>query len=758
MYHENDLFYHRYRLLESFGRGGFSVVWKAYDEKSKTLVALKIFMKQDREGVELCRQEYGKAHDLIHQHIVRPFFFDEFREAPFLVMPFYQKGTTAALAGNIAEAELAKIMAQIGSALGYLHTRTNAVLHNDIKPDNLLVSDDGDYLLSDFGISGPLQHKLTQTIGGFSAGVSHSAQSGVTPVAYRAPELFPMKNFPKQDPSTASDIWAFGACLYHLAKGEPPFGGQGGLSQRINMASGNVELSELLEDLPSHFSENLNNWIMACLSLNASERPAARQLAGAAQAFQRTGVWPQPPMPVVQMAEAQPHFAQSTRDDAALSTNTPVFQPKKQKPGREQQRLPVWVWALGALLMCAAGFAVFKTNQNSTCQRLLAEADDLFQKKEYQLAREKYAEARECDPFNESLSEKIKRSDVLAKIQTYPFSFPGGEGLEAVADTVAGRLRWGYLDTLTGALVIPLRYDSVSPFQNGQAVAWKFDRRYEIGKDGKELNPSGSRQANVIVPPKPEPLPEPAPAFEPTPAKTEKILASEKVDFEMSEPTVYAGEEVKFTDRFTAAFDKKIKSWDFGDGGKLNSSKKTVAHSFKKPGKYQVQLCVTNQIRDCETRQVTVLAANLDLGRKATTGLGEKERNLCAAPGREVAWKSGDASITITPQTVVELQSAVLYGDVGGKVKISISDGNGAAASVTRYVVRGRSPLNLEDLAFTLESGKRYTLTVSPLRDADGKAPRLENAAACGNSGFKDRNLAVDYGGNGILFDLSYRF
>lgn len=757
MFQENDIIYNRYRLLESFGRGGFSIVWKALDERTGMTVALKVFMKQDKDGIELCRQEFIKAHDLIHPYIVRPMFFDEYQGAPFLVLPFYEKGTAISQIGQLGERETANFMHQIGSALHYLHSRTNAILHNDIKPDNFLVSDEGEYHLSDFGISDQLQIKLTQTIGGYFAAEASSHRPGMTPIAYRAPELFPLKNHPKQEPSPASDIWAFGASLYQMVKGDAPFSGQGGLTQRIGMTSGNATLTDLLEELPSHIPPSLQGWILACLALDPTARPAARQLQQAAEHFQGAGFWPAPPImePASYPTQkvTQPYPPDQVPNPTPFMANRPAY---TAPPPTRRMMVPIWVWGLATLLACTGAFAIYKTNLDKTCTGLLADADSYFLKQEYEKAKAMYLEAKACDPFvADDLPGRIRRAEVLGKIKSYPASQPPSEGLVAVGDTIMDKFRWGYLDTANGALKIHLRYDSVGPFSDGVARVWKNGKamtidhngQVKIGEDFTEKGGAGIAEINPTANAQTTGLEESAPQYRPV----------GKVDFSLSEATVYTGTSIRFTDQSSPQGNVALRIWEFGDGATANTKKNIVNHSYRSPGSFEVRLCV-NEGRPCATKKVTVIADRPELDRNGAAGYEESLRHRCLADQGDPAWKMGDATVTLKPKTVVELQNAVLYADVGGKVRITLSGGRTPAASVTRYVNRGRSLVNLDDLGVTLEAGNTYTMTITPLKDEKGNAPRLENAAACAKGDSSSGQLGVSYGGDGVLFKLAYLY
>ena len=239
-----DTYFHdRYRLIEKLGYGGFSEVWKTRDLRSEVVVALKIFTRMDKEGVTLCRNEFIKTHDLHHVNILRPFHFDIYNERPYLVMPFMSGGTAAKLVGKLTGKQTEMFIEQIGSALDYIHNRTNPIIHGDIKPDNILLDGEGNFLLTDFGISREFKQRLTHTIGAHD----YYEESGITPMAYRPPELYKYKDWVRYGLMPKSDIWSFGATLYYLVTGALPFNGEGGLGQLVMMKSGGISMNNALE-------------------------------------------------------------------------------------------------------------------------------------------------------------------------------------------------------------------------------------------------------------------------------------------------------------------------------------------------------------------------------------------------------------------------------------------------------------------------------------------------------------------------------
>lgn len=227
----DTLFYNRYRLLRKLGRGSFGEVWAARDEVTGVEVAVKIYAALDNSGIEDFRLVYRNLSTLIHPNILRPDYYDVYEGHPFLVMPLC-RGSVQEQVSDMSEQELWRFIRDVSSGLAYLHSHD--VIHNDIKPANILINTNGDYVVSD-----------------------PSIEEATAIVAYCAPELFMKEN---SSVSKAIDIWAFGATLYELATGEKLFSGQGGIAQ-LNGAE--------LPELPGIYSRELREIVLSCLALES---------------------------------------------------------------------------------------------------------------------------------------------------------------------------------------------------------------------------------------------------------------------------------------------------------------------------------------------------------------------------------------------------------------------------------------------------------------------------------------------------------
>lgn len=275
----NELFAERYRLRKQLGQGGFSETWLAHNEMAGCEQVIKIFNVFDDKGLRIFQREFTRANHLNHNRLLRASNFDVFENRPYEVLPFYGRGSVWRLVGKLGEREIARVMRDIGGALAYIHQPAYRMVHRDIKPGNILLSDQGHYVLSDFSITKELREEFFR----FASQNGHTINSGsgISPPAYRAPECFR----PKEEGAAvmASDIWAFGAILYEMAAGHPPFG-EDGVGERF---SGHAPPA-----LPSSFSWQLNAILKDCMAKSPGDRPSAEALRQMAEEYLNSGHWP----------------------------------------------------------------------------------------------------------------------------------------------------------------------------------------------------------------------------------------------------------------------------------------------------------------------------------------------------------------------------------------------------------------------------------------------------------------------------------
>jgi serine/threonine-protein kinase len=202
----------RYELVALLGAGGMGAVYKAKDLALGELVALKVLraeLSADPSMISRFRQEVKLARRVTHANVARTFDIGEHGPHKFLTMELIVGTSLAASLDPKAPLPLVRVV-EIASAicagLGAAHAA--GVVHRDLKPDNVLLGDDGRVVITDFGIArltDPVQHAAVKTVG-MPLG---------TP-AYMAPEQ--VEGSPDID--ARADIYALGAMLYEMLTGQ----------------------------------------------------------------------------------------------------------------------------------------------------------------------------------------------------------------------------------------------------------------------------------------------------------------------------------------------------------------------------------------------------------------------------------------------------------------------------------------------------------------------------------------------------------
>ncbi|MCK9303239.1 MAG: bifunctional serine/threonine-protein kinase/formylglycine-generating enzyme family protein [Bacteroidales bacterium] len=275
MLEQNQIFANRYRLVKRMGSGAFSEVWKAEDTKAGDLtVAVKIYAPDkgmDEDGIAIFSKEFSLVFNVNHQNLLKPTYFDVSARCPFLILPYCSNGSTYSKIGVMSENEIVQLLHDIAAGLEHLHKQNPPIIHQDIKPDNILINESGDYLITDFGISTKIRSTLRKSV------LQNKSYSAGT-IAYMAPERFGKEN----KPIKASDIWSLGATIFELMTTEPPFFELGGLSLKNGAEIPNID---------GNYSTELKQLIEKCLAKEPWNRPMATQLKEITEEYLKHGKW-----------------------------------------------------------------------------------------------------------------------------------------------------------------------------------------------------------------------------------------------------------------------------------------------------------------------------------------------------------------------------------------------------------------------------------------------------------------------------------
>jgi serine/threonine-protein kinase len=232
-----DVIAGRYEVEELVGTGGMSSVYRARDRMLERLVALKVLHPHygdDEEYVERFRREARSVAQLSHPHIVTVIDRGEDDGQQFIVFEYVDGENLKQLlarTGPLPTRRALELAMEIADALAFAHE--HGLIHRDVKPQNVLMTPDGDAKVTDFGIARSIdvEHGVTQT--GTVLGTSN----------YLSPEQACGK------PTTPStDVYSLGVVLYELLTGEVPFPGENFVA--VAMKHMNEMPPDLLEQRP----------------------------------------------------------------------------------------------------------------------------------------------------------------------------------------------------------------------------------------------------------------------------------------------------------------------------------------------------------------------------------------------------------------------------------------------------------------------------------------------------------------------------
>ncbi len=199
-----------YELLEPLGQGAFGAVYRGFQSQINRDVAVKIILPEHANRPEFIQRFESEAHliaQLEHLHIVPLYDYWREQDGAYLVMRLMHGSLKDLLeTRRLTLEEVSRIIEQIGSALALAHRR--GVIHRDLKPANILLDEDGNAYLSDFGIAKGIQ--MNQGLTGTGAILGSPG--------YMAPEQIKSESITSQ-----TDIYALGVVLYELLTGNHPF-------------------------------------------------------------------------------------------------------------------------------------------------------------------------------------------------------------------------------------------------------------------------------------------------------------------------------------------------------------------------------------------------------------------------------------------------------------------------------------------------------------------------------------------------------
>jgi serine/threonine protein kinase len=261
-----------YTILGVLGRGGMGVVYKARDLQRKRLVAVKMILVGGHAGtqeVARFRKEAQAIARLQHPNIVQLYESGEADGRPFFSLELLEAGSLAdQLDGTPWPArKAARLVRTLARAIHHAHSR--GVIHRDLKPTNVLLTDDGTPKITDFGLARQLD----------TSGCHTPSDAVLGTPSYMAPEQAGQA----KHVGPPADVYALGAILYELLTGQPPFQGDTTLDIIMQVVSDDPVAPRLLRpNLPG----DLETICLKCLHKGPSKRyPSALALANDLRRF-----------------------------------------------------------------------------------------------------------------------------------------------------------------------------------------------------------------------------------------------------------------------------------------------------------------------------------------------------------------------------------------------------------------------------------------------------------------------------------------
>jgi serine/threonine protein kinase/Flp pilus assembly protein TadD len=247
----------RYQIVEELGKGGMGKVYKAIDKKLKEEIALKLIkpeIAKDKKTVERFSNELKIARKIVHKNIARMYDLNEEKGAHYITMEYVRGEDLKRLIrkiGQLGAGQAIPIAKQICEGLAEAHRL--GVIHRDLKPQNVMVDEDGNARIMDFGIARSLETK----------GITGAGVMIGTP-EYMSPEQVEAKEVDQR-----SDIYSLGVILYEMVTGRVPFEGDTALSIAMKHKS---EVPKDPKEYNAQIPDDLNRVILRCLEKDKEMR------------------------------------------------------------------------------------------------------------------------------------------------------------------------------------------------------------------------------------------------------------------------------------------------------------------------------------------------------------------------------------------------------------------------------------------------------------------------------------------------------
>ena len=252
-----DLFAERYEIIEPLGQGGMGTVYKAYDRKVGEVVALKLIRPEisvNDKAIERFKNELKFARKISHRNVCRMHDIGEEGFFRYITMEYVSGEDLKRFirrAGTLSAGKAIHIAKQVVEGLAEAHRL--GVVHRDLKPQNIMIDQDGNARIMDFGIA-----RFADAEGMTGSGVMIGTPE------YMSPEQAELK-----DVDTRADIYSLGVVLYEMTSGKVPFEGETPLSVAMKHKT---EKPRDVREINPQVPPGLANIIAKCMEKSRENR------------------------------------------------------------------------------------------------------------------------------------------------------------------------------------------------------------------------------------------------------------------------------------------------------------------------------------------------------------------------------------------------------------------------------------------------------------------------------------------------------
>ncbi|MBN1224315.1 MAG: protein kinase, partial [Candidatus Aminicenantes bacterium] len=247
----------RYEILEELGAGGMGKVYRAKDKKINEEIALKIIKPEvasDVKTIERFSHELKLARKISHRHVCRMYEFMEAGGIHYISMEYVSgKDLKRHIQekGPLSEKDVRSIAKQV--CTGLMEAHRMGIVHRDLKPGNIMIENDGQAKIMDFGIARSL-HSRGLTVEGMIVGT---------------PEYMSPEQVNGEEVDQRSDIYSLGAVLFEMITGRVLFEGESAFSVALKQKN---EIPPDPQDFNPETSTEFSSVILKCLAKNREER------------------------------------------------------------------------------------------------------------------------------------------------------------------------------------------------------------------------------------------------------------------------------------------------------------------------------------------------------------------------------------------------------------------------------------------------------------------------------------------------------